>query len=162
MYLNIYEISFSKTEVSDIWISKLLVLFSLVQFEVFAVYKFTSPKGLFSEETLYFLSLNLSWSDLSSLCWSPEPPLYLVLIRIISAGWNCDIGFDNAIVLWPLYKWKNASYSLYMTPSDGFWDLVSCVPKKDTQTLQKVLNWNLLAASSRVLALAEWMTSEPV
>lgn len=36
------------------------------------------------------------------------------------------------------------------------------VPKKDTQTLQKVLNWNLLAASSRVLAFAEWMTSEPV
>lgn len=36
------------------------------------------------------------------------------------------------------------------------------VPKKDTQTLQNVLNWNLLAASSRVLALAESMTSEPV
>lgn len=52
--------------------------------------------------------------------------------------------------------------SLYMTSSDGCWDLLSYVPKKDTQTLQKVLNWNLLAASSRVLALAEWMTSEPV
>lgn len=35
-------------------------------------------------------------------------------------------------------------------------------PRKDTQTLQKVWNWNLLAASSRVLALAESMTSEPV
>lgn len=54
---------------------------------------------LFAEETLYFLSLNLSWSDISSLCWSPEPPLYLVLIRIISAGWNWDIGFDISMQL---------------------------------------------------------------
>lgn len=35
-------------------------------------------------------------------------------------------------------------------------------PRKDTQTLQKVWNWNLLAASSSVLALAESMTREPV
>lgn len=36
------------------------------------------------------------------------------------------------------------------------------LPRKETQTLQKVLNWNLLAASSSVLALAESMTSDPV
>lgn len=36
------------------------------------------------------------------------------------------------------------------------------LPRKDTQTLQKVLNWNLFAASSKVLALAESIIREPV
>ncbi len=159
MYLNIYEISFSKTEVPDIWISKLLVLFSLRSFCCLKVRKSkralcwtvrSQPKFVLIRP---FLTLLVTWTssifdiDQNNQCW----------MKLWHRVWHF-----NAIVLWPLYKWKNASYSLYMTPSDGFWDLVSCVPKKDTQTLQKVLNWNLLAASSRVLALAEWMTSEPV
>lgn len=40
--------------------------------------------------------------------------------------------------------------------------LLNFLPRKETQTLQKVLNWNLLAASNSVLALAESMTSDPV